>query len=145
MHFGHSKLNQKKRFMKYLVVKIFVLTKQTARSSPKLCKLKTLWWKITSSKKLGFQEKSKNITHLVFSSSQVLQKNWLIRKLRTSRQAYLKESAYWTDAFYKLICPYVCVSVHFWCFSLRLTVFLTPTSRSPMSKLFRFSEALWEK
>ena len=131
--------------MKYLVVKIFVLTKQTARSSPKLCKLKILWWKIKSSKKLGFLKNLKKITNLFFLLHKFYKKNWLIRKPRKSRQAYLKESAHWTNAFYKLICPYVCVSVHFWCFSLRLTVFLPPTSQSPMSKLFRFSEALWEK
>ena len=58
VHFGKSfKLNLNK-FMKYFVIKIIVLTKQTPRSSPKLLKINMLWGKKISSKKLGFPEKS---------------------------------------------------------------------------------------
>ena len=39
------------------------------------------------------------------------------------------------------VCLFVCVFVRH-SFSLRLTVFFAPTSRNPMSKLFRFSESL---
>ena len=58
-----------------------------------------------------------------------------------------KESALWADSFYKSKCPYVCLSVCLfvrYTFSLRFTVFLPPTSRSSMSKLFRFSESFGE-
>ena len=52
-----------------------------------------------------------------------------------------KESALWADAFYKLICPYVCVSV---CsvFEVPFKHLFAPTSQSRMSKNFRDSESL---
>ena len=60
-----------------------------------------------------------------------------------------KESALWADSFYKSKCPYVCLCVClFVCPSHFLTPFnglFAPTSQSPMSKLFRFSEFLGEK
>ena len=61
-----------------------------------------------------------------------------------------KASALWADAFYKSICLSVCPSV---CPSVRLSAcvftfevpfngLFAPTSQSPMSNIFRYSESL---
>ena len=67
-------------------------------------------------------------------------KNFILFKLESP--LILNELALWADPFYQLKCPFVCLSV---CSSHFLTLFnglLAPTSRSPISKLFRFLELL---
>ena len=64
-----------------------------------------------------------------------------------------KASALWADAFYKLKCPYICVSVCvFVClftFEVPFNGLFAPTSQSRMSNIFRDSESLgksnWKK
>ena len=51
-----------------------------------------------------------------------------------------KDLALWAESFYKSSCPCVCVCVHF-LFTPFKHLF-APTSWSPMSKLFRYSESL---
>ena len=57
-----------------------------------------------------------------------------------------KASALWADAFYKLICPSVCVFVRlFVCpftFKVPFKRLFAPTSKSRMSSIFRDSESL---
>ena len=53
-----------------------------------------------------------------------------------------KASALWADAFYKLICPYVCVSVCLFTFEVPFNGLFAPTSRRWMSNIFRDSESL---
>ena len=56
--------------------------------------------------------------------------------------AFCKASALWADAFYKLICTYVCVCVCLVTFEVPFKCIFAPTSRSGMSKIFRDSESL---
>ena len=51
---------------------------------------------------------------------------------------FFKASALWADAFYKSICPYVCVFT----FEVPFNSLFAPTSRSRMSNIFRDSEFL---
>ena len=57
-----------------------------------------------------------------------------------------KASALWADAFYKSICPYVClfvcVCVCLFTFEVPFNGLFAPTSRSRMSNIFRDSESL---
>ena len=61
-----------------------------------------------------------------------------------------KASALWADAFYKSKCPSVCPSVclsvcpsvRVFTFEVPFKRFFPPTSRSPMSNIFRDSESL---
>ena len=58
---------------------------------------------------------------------------------------FFKAPALWPHAFYKSKCPCVCLSV---CVFVRHTLFtpfngiFAPTSGSPMSNLFRYSESV---
>ena len=53
-----------------------------------------------------------------------------------------KAWALWPDAFYKSICPYVCVSVCLFTFEIQFKRLFAPPSESWMSKIFRDSESL---
>ena len=57
-----------------------------------------------------------------------------------------KASALWADAFYKSICPSVCLfvrlSVRVFTFEVPFNGLFAPTSRSRMSNIFRDSESL---
>ena len=77
VHFGKSLRLNRNMFMKYFLIKIIVLTIQIPRSRPELLNLNILWWKTTSSKKLGFAEKSKNFNALVFFFRSVWYENQL--------------------------------------------------------------------
>ena len=62
----------------------------------------------------------------------------IVRVYVFPRPSIFEESALWADSFYKLKCPYVCTS-HF---LTPLNDLFAPTSWSPISKLFKFSESL---
>ena len=53
-----------------------------------------------------------------------------------------KASALWADAFYKSICPSVCLSVRMFTFEVPFKGLFAPTSGSRMSNIFRDSESL---
>ena len=53
------------------------------------------------------------------------------------RLVVFKASALWADAFYKLICPYVCLSVFYFIFEVPFKRLFDPTSESWMSNIFR--------
>ena len=53
-----------------------------------------------------------------------------------------KASALWANAFYKLICPYVCVSVYLLTFEVLFKRLFAPTSQSRMSNISGDSESL---
>ena len=59
---------------------------------------------------------------------------------------FFKAYALWADAFYKSICPYVClvVCLSVWVFTFEVLFkrLFVPTSQSWMSKMFRDPESL---
>ena len=60
---------------------------------------------------------------------------------RTIRIVF-KASALWADAFYKLKCPCICLSVCLFTFEVKFKRLFAPTSPSWMLKKFRDSESL---
>ena len=57
-------------------------------------------------------------------------------------KAVFKALALWADAFYKSICPYVCLCVSLFTFEVPFKRLFASTSQSQMSKVFRDSESL---
>ena len=53
-----------------------------------------------------------------------------------------KALALLADAFYKSICPYVCVRVCLFTFEVPFKRLFSPTSRSQKSNIFRYSDSL---
>ena len=66
----------------------------------------------------------------------------LVFQISSGSTKIFKASALWADAFYKPICPYVCLCACLFTFEVPFKRLFAPTSQSWMSNIFRDSESL---